>query len=142
MNKLAKAFSITAQAFENKLDKGGKPYMLHNIFVWEGVKDEDEDTQCAALMHDLVEDIPEWTFERLTKEGFSDKTVGILHLLTHQKGTDYMAYIRAISVCEKATKIKRRDLRHNSDITRIKDVRKKDFDRLEKYVMAYKYLSN
>ncbi len=142
MNKLALAFSITAKAFDNKFDKGGKPYFLHCLFVWEGVKDEDEDTQCSAIMHDLVEDCPEWTFERLTKEGFSDKTVGMLHLLTHQKGTDYMDYIKAISVCKQTTKIKKRDLEHNSSILRIKDVRKKDYDRLEKYITAYKYLSN
>jgi GTP diphosphokinase / guanosine-3',5'-bis(diphosphate) 3'-diphosphatase len=142
MNKLALAFSITAKAFENKFDRGGKPYFLHCLFVWNLVKREDEDTQCAAIMHDLAEDCPEWTLSKLTELGFSDKTIGMLHLLTHNKGTDYMEYIKAISVCKQATKIKMADLTHNSSILRIKDVRKKDFDRLEKYIMAFKYLQN
>lgn len=92
MNKLALAISITAKAFENKLDKGGQPYILHCLRVMNAV-DDDEDTKCGAVMHDLMEDTDEkseinYTFELLTKLGFSDKTIGILHLVTHQKSTE------------------------------------------------------
>jgi len=146
MNKLALAISITAKAFENKLDKGGQPYILHCLRVMNAV-DDDEDTKCGAVMHDLVEDTDEkseinYTFELLTKLGFSDKTIGIMHLVTHQKSTDYMEYIKAIAVSDEATKIKLADLRDNSDITRLKGLGKKDLDRMEKYHRAYIYLSN
>jgi len=40
-----------------------------------------------------------------------------------------------------ARMIKLADLRHNSDIMRMKGLSKKDFDRLEKYHRAYAYLS-
>ena len=39
-----------------------------------------------------------------------------------------------------AKAIKLTDLEHNSKITRLKGLRKKDFDRLEKYHRAYTYL--
>ena len=41
-----------------------------------------------------------------------------------------------------AKRVKREDLRDNSDITRLKGLRKKDFDRLEKYSKAFIYLSD
>lgn len=140
MNKLSTAIAITATAFENKLDKANQPYILHCIRVMMATKG-DECTKCAAIMHDLVEDT-DYTFEKLTKLGFSDKTVGLLHLLTHHKETDYMEYIKAISVNKDATEIKLRDLEDNSNITRLKGLGKKDFDRIEKYHRAYIYLKN
>jgi len=140
MNKLALAISIAAKAFENKLDKAGQPYILHCFRVMNNVKG-DEDTKCAAIMHDLIEDT-DYTFTKLTELGFSDKTIGILHLVTHKKETDYMEYIKAIAVSEEATEIKLRDLEDNSNITRLKGLGKKDLDRIEKYHRAYVYLSN
>lgn len=140
MNKLALAISITAKAFENVLDKGGQPYVLHCLRVMNNVQG-DECVKCASVMHDLIEDT-DWTFQELTALGFSDKTIGLLHLLTHQKETSYEDYIKAISVSKEATEIKLRDLEDNCNITRIKGLRKKDFDRIEKYHRAYIYLAN
>ena len=140
MNKLALAIAITAEAFKNKIDKGGHPYILHCLRVMNGVTG-DECTKCASVMHDLIEDT-DFTFAKLTELGFSDKTIGLLHLLTHQKETHYDEYIKAISVSPEATQIKLRDLEDNSNITRLKGLRKKDLDRMEKYHRAYIYLSN
>lgn len=140
MNKLGLAIAITAETFKDKTDKGGHPYILHCLRVMNAVSG-DECIKCAAVLHDIVED-SEYTFEDLTKLGFSDKTVGLLHLLTHQKETSYDDYIKAISVSPEAIEIKKADLRDNSDITRLKGLRKKDLDRIEKYHRAYIYLSN
>ena len=139
MKQLALAISITAKAFENVLDKGGQPYILHCLRVMNNSVGN-EDVKCAAVMHDLIEDT-DYKFEDLTRLGFSDKVIGILHLLTHNPDTPYDDYIKAISVSEEASEIKRADLRDNSDITRLKGLRKKDLDRLEKYHRAYLYLT-
>ena len=141
MNKLGLAISIAAKAFEGKTDKGGKPYILHCLRVMNSVNQKDEDLMIAAILHDIVEDT-DYTFSDLTVLGFSDRVIGILHLLTHQKSTPYDEYIKAISVSADATAIKLADLRDNSDITRIKGLRKKDIDRIEKYHKSYIYLSN
>jgi len=140
MKKLGLAISITAKAFEDILDKGGQPYILHCLRVMNNVQG-DECVKCASVMHDLIEDT-DWTFEQLTTLGFSDKTVGLLHLLTHQKETSYDDYIKSISVSKEATEIKKKDLEDNCNLTRIKWLRNKDFDRVEKYHRAYIYLSN
>lgn len=139
MKKLALAIAITAEAFKDVLDKGGQPYILHCLRVMNNTQG-DEDVKCAAMMHDLIEDT-DYTFANLTELGFSDKTIGLLHLLTHNKETPYMEYIKAVAVSNEASEIKRKDLEDNSNITRLKGLRKKDLDRIEKYHTAYMYLS-
>jgi (p)ppGpp synthase/HD superfamily hydrolase len=141
MQKLALAIAIKAEAFNNKLDKGGQPYILHCLRVMNNTQG-DECTKCAAIMHDLVEDCEEWSFTKLVSLGFSDKTMRLMYLITHIKSTPYDEYIKAISVDKDATEIKLRDLEDNSNITRLKGLRKKDFDRLEKYHRAYTYLKS
>ncbi len=141
MSKLALAISITAKAFEKITDKGGTPYILHCLFVMNKTIG-DECTKCAAVMHDLVED-KKITINELIAIGFSEKTINLVRMLTHDKqNVSYEDYIKSISTNKEATKIKIADLRHNTDVTRMKDLRKKDFDRLEKYFRAYKYLKN
>lgn len=138
---LGKAIAIAAQAFANKTDKGGKPYILHCIYVMNAVRHLGELAMICAILHDLIEDCKEWSYDMLRKEGFSEEVIVILQLLEHRETTSYDDYIKAISVHPIAKEIKKRDLEHNSKITRLKGLRKKDFDRLEKYMRAYTYLS-
>jgi (p)ppGpp synthase/HD superfamily hydrolase len=139
MKMLALAIAITAEAFKNKLDRGGKPYILHCLYVLHKTHGS-EDKKCAAVMHDLIEDT-DWTYEMLREEGFSERVIDILKLLTHDKTEPYMDYVKRLAHDSDAKDIKKSDLEHNSKITRLKDVTKKDFDRIEKYHIAYKYLS-
>ena len=146
MKKLALAIAITSEAFKNTLDKGGQPYILHCIRVMMNTRG-DECTKCAAIMHDLVEDTNEnspinYTFELLSEMGFSDKTVGLLKLLTHVKGVPYMDYIKGISISTDASEIKREDLKDNSNISRLKGLTEKDFKNLEKYCLSFQYLKD
>lgn len=139
---LSKAISITAQAFEGKKDKGGKPYILHCLRVMNGVNQEDSELMQIAVMHDLCEDCPkEWNEFSLISAGFSVRVVKTIGILTHDKKIPYDDYIKAIALNEDARQVKLADLRDNSNITRLKGLTKKDFDRLEKYSRSYIYLS-
>jgi (p)ppGpp synthase/HD superfamily hydrolase len=140
MKMLALAISITAQAFQDKTDRGGKPYILHCLKVMNGVRHLGEDAMCAAVMHDLIEDT-DYTLTDIINLKFNQNVCHALACLTHDKGVDYMDYIREISNDPLATAIKKKDLEHNSQVTRLKDLTKKDFDRFQKYATAYKYLS-
>lgn len=138
---LDKAIAIVAEAFLGKYDKGGVPYIEHCIHVMRKVKHLGSEAQIAAVMHDLLEDRPDiWTAERLIEEGFDPHTVSLVVLLTHLPNEPYMDYIMRISVSPVARAIKMADLRHNSDIHRMKGLRDKDFERLKKYHKAYAYL--
>jgi len=137
------AIAIAAEAFKDKTDKGGKPYILHCLHVMNKMKYEDnEDLMIAAVLHDLVEDT-DYSFLDLEKLGFNSYVIFLITLLTHNKNMSYEDYIFQIkSNNEDAVKIKLQDLRHNSDITRMKGLRDKDFERLAKYHKAHAYLSS
>lgn len=139
MSKLGLAIAVAAEAFKNKTDKGGQPYILHCLWVMNNIVGDDCE-KCAAVLHDVPEDT-DITIQILQNMGFSEKTIGLLYLLTRDKNTPYMDYIKAIAVVPGAKKIKKADLEHNSNITRLKGLRKKDLDRIEKYHIAYMYLS-
>ena len=136
---LSTAIKITAEAFEGKFDKGGKPYILHCLHVMNSVAHLGYKHMMIGVMHDLVEDTP-WTVDDLRKKGFHTNVVHGVAYMTHDVGGTYDSYIETIGSLQLVIPIKMADLRHNSDITRLKDVRQKDFDRLTKYAKAYKYL--
>lgn len=138
---IAKAISIAAKEFENKLDKGGEPYILHCLYVMNSVKNMSEDVRIAAVFHDIIEDT-DVTFEQLKKLGFSDKSLFLIALLTHEKGVTYDDYIRQISNHPEALLIKMADLEHNSSVLRLKGIQQKDLDRISKYHRAYKFLKD
>lgn len=142
MSTLGTAIKIAAEAFENVRDRGGKPYILHCLHVMNKLKYEsDEELMIIAVLHDLIEDT-DWEDFDLLALGFSNRVVNALECLTHNEGESYDSYIHRVSCNTDAVKVKLQDLRHNSDITRIKGVRKKDIERIEKYHKAYQLLKD
>lgn len=139
--QLATAFAVTSAAFENVFDKSGEPYILHCLQVMQNVsKWQDNELSIIALLHDLVEDT-KWTFSEL-EPLFSIRIITALKLLTHEKGVPYATYI--INMCNNldAIKVKMGDLEHNSAIFRLKGLKEKDLQRIEKYHKAYITLGN
>lgn len=132
------AFLVAYTAHYGQTDKTGVPYIRHPKTVASFL--EDETDKIIALLHDVMED----TF--LTEEDlrpvFGDEIVDVLKLLTRQKDEDYFTYIDRIGTNERAKRVKLADLRHNSDISRIPNPTKKDFERLEKYEKAVRILEN
>lgn len=139
-NLLALAISISASAFEEKLDSGGYPYILHPLRVMENPKCNTETRKILAVLHDTVEDTP-ITLDQLHSYGFPMSILSKLNILTKKEFQSYDDYIKLIASDPDCTAVKLADLEDNSLITRIKGFRKKDFDRLEKYYRAYTYLS-
>ena len=136
---LAKAISIAAHAFEDKFDKSGEPYILHCLYV---MKKQTTDTRrIIAILHDVPEDT-HIDFDHLAEMGFGSSILVPLRLLTHDPANQsYDNYIKALSYNDDARAVKLADLEHNTQITRLKGLTKKDFDRMEKYHKAYVYLS-
>ena len=136
---LAKAIQITANAFQVKFDKGGEPYFLHCLRVYQKVKDLSVEAQCAAIMHDLIEDCDDWTLDRLREEGFTERVVELVNLLTFPSGNEeaYLSQISIISLDYEAARIKMSDIEDNSDIMRLKGISDKDLSRTRKYHKAH-----
>lgn len=127
------AFQIVSEAFAGKTDKAGKPYIEHLIRV-AGYMGSDE-LKTIALLHDLLEDCPEWTEEKLDKI-FSRRVVMSVVDLTRGKES-YEAYIDRVIENPWARLVKMYDLIDNMDVTRLSELTDKDIERLRKYHKAY-----
>lgn len=133
-----KAMLIAYNAHLGQLDKLGIPYIYHPIHLAEQMDTEEE---CiVALLHDVVEDT-DITFEILEKE-FSKTVIEALKLLTHNKLTKYMEYIKKLEGNPISKKVKIADLMHNSDIERMRLLPEQERKRLtKKYEEAINYLN-
>ncbi len=137
-----KSLEIITRLFNDKTDKGGFPYIVHLLKVYEGVSNYTE--KICALLHDVVEDTSV-TYDDLKDIGYSEDIINILTILTKVKGEDYRSYIDRIIKSNNlhAINIKLADLRHNMDITRIKNPTGNDYERISKrYEPAYQKLLN
>lgn len=110
-----KAMRIAYDAHHGQRDKAGVPYIFHPIHLAEQMTDET--TTCVALLHDVVEDTSV-TLKALAQV-FPPAVICALRLLTHQPGTPYDDYIRALRNDPVARIVKRADLLHNSDDARL-----------------------
>lgn len=138
---LGKAIRIASESFENVKDKGGNPYILHCLRVMDNLHTNDEELKIIAVLHDIIEDSKDWSLDKLGTVGFSNRVIYTLNLLTHKKEVSYDDYIKALTFSEDARLVKLADLKDNSDITRLKGLRKKDLERIEKYHRSFIYLS-
>lgn len=138
---LGLAIKIASEVFVNKKDKGGNPYILHCLRVMNGVSSYGEEVQIIAVLHDVPEDT-DVCINTLRAYGFSERILTALDLLHHREKDPYEDYIKKLAFNADAKAVKIEDLKDNSNITRLKGLRKKDFDRLEKYHKAYVYLQD
>lgn len=116
-------------------DKGGKPYILHPLHLMNQLM-FDPELACIAVMHDVIED-SDFTLGILEGMGFSPRVLMALDLLTHFEGESYEDYIDGMRNNIDAIRVKRKDLQHNSDITRLKDLTAKSEARIVKYHKAF-----
>ena len=137
---LDKMLHIAVNAHHGQFDKGGNPYILHPLKVMHYLKSDDEELMCMALLHDVVEDC-DVTFVDLEAIGMSKRVIDAVRCLTKQRGQTLAEYKEVIFSNLDAMLVKMADLRHNSDIRRLKGVTEKDIKRIAKYHAMYRELS-
>lgn len=133
-----KACGIMYDAHREDVDKGGYPYVFHPFYL--AVQMDDEESVCAALLHDVIEDHGDrYSFDDLARSGFPETVVRALRLLTHTEGVAYMDYIRELAKDPIARKVKMADLRHNLDARRLNGARSGKYGQ---YLQALRYLES
>lgn len=123
---------LATNAHAGQFDKGGKPYILHPLRVMSFLKEDDEELQCIALGHDVIEDT-RTTWADLEAAGMSERVIAGIRALTKMPGQSYEEYKEVVFANRDAMKVKLCDLRHNTDIRRLKGIRDKDIERMVKY---------
>lgn len=141
MATLNLAIFLAAKHHLNQSDKGGNPYILHPLKVMHYTRSDDHELQSIAVLHDIVEDTTV-TLEFLEHQGFSQRVIDGVDALTKREGEDYNKYINRVCKNYDATVVKMADLRHNTDIRRLKGISDKDHARMKKYQETYEKLKS
>src|ERR1700730_2622349 len=114
MSTLERAIIIAAEGHAGVKDKGGAPYILHPLRMMLGLSSPDE--RIVAVLHDVCEDCPGWTFDRLRSEGFSDHIIEALQSVTKRDGEDYESFVLRAAANPIGRSVKLADLHDNCDL--------------------------
>lgn len=136
---LARAIALAATAHQDQTDKAGRPYILHTLKVMHYLRSDDDELMAIAVLHDVVEDT-HITYADLRAAGLSERVVAGVQSMTKQRGQTTEEYLDQVLANPDAVRVKMADLRHNSDIRRLKGVTQKDIQRIEKYNRMYEDL--
>jgi (p)ppGpp synthase/HD superfamily hydrolase len=140
------ALNIIETAFAGKKDKGGKPYIEHLKRVSENAKnyfsgqDYILELEVIGLLHDLLEDCPEWTKKHLESIFKDALVVDAIQRLTKRSDLNYEQYIENIKGNRFSRAVKLADLKDNMDLTRLSELSEEDIERVKKYHKSYVYL--
>lgn len=127
---------IATNAHHGQFDRGGQPYILHVLKVMHYLKSDDEELNCIALGHDVVEDT-KITYAELREAGMTERVIEGIRLLTKMPGQTLDEYKQGVFSSTDAMRVKLCDLRHNSDIRRLKGITERDLERMQKYHQFY-----
>ncbi len=133
---LSKAILIATNAHHGQFDRGGNPYILHPLKVLHYLNSNDEELMCIAVLHDVIED-SDVTYKDLVNAGMSGRVIAGVKALTKVPGQTYEEYKQEVFDNIDAMQVKQKDLRHNTDIRRLKGVTEKDIARMVKYQTFY-----
>ena len=111
-----KALEIAFEAHEGQFDKTGQPYILHPLRVMLRTGTTAE--RIVALLHDVLEDCPEWTAERLGSL-FPQDYVAAIEALTRRDGETYTDFVTRVKTDPLAANVKRADIADNLDPRRL-----------------------
>jgi (p)ppGpp synthase/HD superfamily hydrolase len=131
MSTLERAIAIAAEAHAGQIDKAGAPYVLHPLRMMLAVTSNAE--RIVAVLHDVCEDCPGWSFARMRSQGFSEEILAALDSVTKREGEAYMDFVRRAAANPIGRSVKLADLRDNCDLSRITSPTEADFRRIEKY---------
>lgn len=137
------ALNVAMYAHKDQLGKDGMPYIYHVMRVSGNF--QDIRYQVVALLHDVVEDCKNYSFDDFIFLDMDDEMMEALKLLTKpQQCKSYQKYIEAIrdSGNDIAKLVKLMDLRDNINVLRFKEIGDPEYLLIKRYHQAIKTLSN
>lgn len=137
--QLKQAIEIAVSAHNGQFDThNGRPYIEHPFRVMNAGHTLQE--KIVGVLHDVVEDT-EWTLNELKSSGFTNEIVDAVDSITRRENESYDDYITRVQKNPIGVRVKMNDLTDNMDIRRWEDVKYNDLGRLQKYLSAYKQLT-
>ena len=133
--RVRRAYETALEAHRGQVDKAGVDYINHPLNVAANVG-ENISAIIVALLHDVAEDTSLTVADLKKIIPLTEDEAQALELLKHDKKIPYLEYVAAIKANDLARIVKTADLKHNADLSRIKNPSPKDFARVEKYQAA------
>jgi|SRR5262245_19242857 len=140
MSTLERAIVIAAEAHAGQTDKADAPYILHPLRMMMDLTSAQE--RIVAVLHDVCEDCPGWTFERLRGEGFSEEILAALDSVTKREGESYEKFVLRAAANPIGRRVKLADLKDNCDLSRITNPSVEDHQRIAKYARPIELIRN
>ncbi|MDD4778738.1 MAG: phosphohydrolase [Fermentimonas sp.] len=136
---LSKAIELAIEAHAGQLDTyNGRPYIEHPFRVMTAGSTLQE--KITGILHDVIEDT-DWTLEQLSEEGFPDIIIDAVDAMSRRDNESYDEYLLRLKKNPIAVRVKINDLTDNMDIRRWNEIQYHDLARLQKYLEAYKLLT-
>lgn len=112
------ALIIASTSLANKTTWTGTDYAEHWLFVGDVGNDAiSEEEKCVRILHDVVED-SDWEPEDFELLGYSHRVVSGIKAVTKNKGEKYLDAAKRCSFDPYGRRSKKRDNKHNMDLTR------------------------
>lgn len=134
---LGEAIAMAARAHEGQVSKDGEPYVFHPIRVMLAGKTDAE--RIVGVLHDVVEDT-DVALDDLRSKGFSDEILAGVDAMTKREGEEYQDFIARCKANPIARRVKLADIADNLNLDRLPELNAKDFERIQKYRRARKFL--
>lgn len=135
------AIDLAVRFHRGQRDKSGEAYILHPLRMM--LQANDPLVQQAAVLHDVLEDTSA-TIQDLINAGIDTEALEAVRLLTHRRDVSYADYIIALKPNQIACAAKLLDLRDNYRLDRVafrEGCETEDGERIQKYILTYRYLS-
>lgn len=142
MSTLAKAVELAVQKHAGQFDNLAEPYVLHPLRVMNLV--HGTDARMVAVLHDVVEDTPT-TADDLRGMGFSEAVVRGVLAVSRRDGETYADFVVRAKADPLGRQVKLADLVDNFNLPRTLvrlDRLEKDLNRVRRYVLSYKFLTD
>jgi (p)ppGpp synthase/HD superfamily hydrolase len=140
---LEAAIVISAFLHQGVKDRGGRPYICHPMWIYAELvrKCVSTETLIVAMLHDVVEDTALTMVE--LAQWFSPTICTAVDAISKRDGETGDEYLIRVAMDPIARVVKKEDLRHNMDITRLKNrgnLSAKDLARIADYAKKYDFL--
>lgn len=137
--QLKVAIELAISAHDGEFDKhNGRPFIEHPFRVMNAGQTLEE--KIVGVLHDVIENT-EWTLDQLREKGFSGEILDGVDAMSKRENEPYDDYMQRVLKNPVAKRVKMNDLTDNMDIRRLSVVGNEDIDRLNKYLKAYKQLT-
>lgn len=141
LENLLVAIHVAVTSHKTQQDKGGLLYILHPMHVMLQMETTNE--RVVAILHDVVEDTTTTLNHLKFVYRFSQEIIDAVDAITKRPGEQKESYWTRVAANDLATKVKFKDMEHNTSEQRISVLPLKEQECLKtKYAKARVFITN